>query len=132
MTHDPHNSPLHTLMAALTQALGDVVQAQAALARAELVQALRKIALGLALIVLALTLALAALNLLSGAAVAALIAQGLTPGLAALLVAGLLGLCALVFVLFGLRVLRLSNLTSRRRSAPAERNLCPPERRAER
>jgi uncharacterized membrane protein YqjE len=122
MSDDPHSQPPHGLLATLIDVLVEMAQAHVALARAELARVLRRIGAGLVLFALAVALALAALNLLAGAAVSLLIAQGLEPGWAALVVAAMMGLSAAVAALVGLRVLRPAKLVPYRRTNPDSRS----------
>ncbi|SPH23482.1 hypothetical protein DEA8626_02545 [Defluviimonas aquaemixtae] len=109
--------------------LGDVVhrltrlvRGEIALAKAEIDEKLRTAGMGIVLVVAAAVIALSALNVLSGALVAALVEQGLTPGWAALAVAALLALIALIFALRGLSALKPSNLVPRRTTSNVRRD----------
>lgn len=91
-----------------------LVRGEIALARAEIEANLRSALTGVVLILLGLSVLFVALNVLSGAAVAALVAEGITPGWAALIVAAGLIFCAGLLALAGRRSLSSANLLPRR------------------
>ncbi len=104
------------------QALLDLVRGEAALARAEIEETLRKAAAGLVLVLLGAAVSFAALNVLAGAAVAALVAEGLSAGWAALAVAAGMLLVAAILAALGLRALAPSKLTLRRTACNVRRD----------
>lgn len=119
MTTEPQSRGIAAVVSDAMRALLDLVRGEAALARAEIEATLRKAAAGLVLVLLGAAVSLAALNVLAGAAVAALVAAGLSAGWAALAVAAALLLVAALLAALGRRALAPSNLTPRR----AARNL---------
>ncbi len=114
MTTEHQSRPTGTLLSDAARALSDLVRGEIALARAELEENIRKAVGGLILVVLAVAVALAALDVLAGAAVAALVAQGLSAGWSAFIVAAVLVLAAVVLAALGLRALAPSKLFPRR------------------
>lgn len=102
--------------------LTQLLRGEVALAKAEVEENLRKAAYGLAFVVLAAIMAIAALNLLSGAIVAALVAQGMPPGWAALLVAAGFALLAILLGYRGFRALAPGNLIPRRAADQVKRD----------
>jgi membrane protein implicated in regulation of membrane protease activity len=92
----------------------DLIRGELDLARAEAVQAVRIIGIGLALILGATILALSALNVAAGAIVAVLVANGISPPLAAALVTVAFAAAALVLALAGVKALKSSTDAPRR------------------
>lgn len=89
-------------MAAMTR----LVRGEIALARSEAEQALERSARAALQIGIAAILALVGLNVLAGASVAGLVALGLAPGWAGLIVGAVLLLLGLGYLQFGLGLLR--------------------------
>ncbi|WP_347311430.1 phage holin family protein [Defluviimonas sp. SAOS-178_SWC] len=122
MTTEPQDRGISAVFTDVTDALMDIVRGEAALARAELEENLRRAVTGLVLVIVCVAVSLAALNLLAGAAVAALVAQGMSAGWAALAVAVALLLISAILAALGIRVLAPSNLTLRRTARNVRRD----------
>lgn len=122
MTIEPQARSIAAVFSDAMQVLLDLVRGEAALARAEIEATLRKAAAGFVLVLLGAAVSLAALNVLAGAAVAALVAAGLTAGWAALAIAAVLLLVAAILAALGLRALAPSNLTLRRTARNVRRD----------
>lgn len=98
------NAPLHEAPSMLVDTLrqfSSLIQGEVKLARAEMSGIAVRAGFGFALLAIAFLLALVALNVLASAAVAYVAASGLSLGLAALIVGGVLLMLAAGFALAG-------------------------------
>lgn len=111
---DPATRSAGSLLSDALRALSDLVRGEIALAKAEAASKLRQAGTGLGLIVAGAIFALVALNVLAGAAVAALVAQGIETGWAGLIVGAALALLAVVLVIVGKKALDPSSLMPRK------------------
>lgn len=114
--------PAGALLSDAIQALSDLVRGEIALAKAEMTDKLRQAGAGIGLVVAGAVVGVVALNTLAGAAVAGLVAQGIAPGWAALIVAVVAGLLALVLIGVGRRALSPENLMPRRTARNVRRD----------
>ena len=94
--------------------LATLLRKEAALARAEMSEKLSQLAVGLALVVAGAVLLIPALVILLQAAVAALIEQGFTPAISALITGGATLLIGLILALVGSRRLKADRLVPNR------------------
>ena len=94
--------------------LARLVQGEIELARAEVARSLRDAAAAVGKLVIAAILGITAVNVLAGAAVAGLVALGLSPVWASVVVGGILLLLAFGTLQFALSVLRPANLAPKR------------------
>lgn len=104
-----------------TALMGDVVshatrllRHEAELARVEIGNKIGRLGLAAGLIIAGIVLALTAINMLSGAALAALIAAGYDEISAGLIVAGVLAVVASLLLVIGLKRVKLSGLSPNR------------------
>ena len=88
-----------------------LVQGELTLARAEMSRIITRAGIGLMLIAIAMLMALVSLNVLASAAVAYIAANGLSLGLSALIVGGVLIVAAIGFALAGKSRLTADALT---------------------
>lgn len=102
------------LLADVVGGFARLVRGEIALARAEAERSLREAARAIACLVVAVVLGITGLNVLAGAAVAGLVALGLSPLLASAILGAGLTLLALGYVQYGLSLLSPSNLAPRR------------------
>lgn len=91
--------------------LSSLVQGEVKLAKAEMSRIVSRAAVGMTFLAVAFLLALVALNVLASAAVAYIAANGVSVGLSALIVGGILSLAAIVCVLMGKSRLNSDALT---------------------
>lgn len=125
MTEQPHKAGGETsagLVGDVLIGFSRLVQGEIALARAEAERGLRDITKAVAFVVVAAILAITALNVLSGAAIAGLVALGLTPVWATLAVG--IGLAVLAYALlqYALTLMKPSNLAPKRSFANLRRD----------
>ncbi len=90
-----------TLLVDTLRHFTSLIQGELKLARAEMSNIVTRAGVGLVFIALAMLTALVSLNVLASAAVAYIAAEGLSVGLAALIVGGVLIVLAVVFALIG-------------------------------
>lgn len=112
-----------TLFVEVLSAVTRLLRGEIALARAEAEQRIRGIAMALVQLVVAVVLGITAMNALAGAGVAGLIALGLSPAVAALIIGALLLLLAYGFVRWGLHLLSPAHLKPTRSFANIGRDL---------
>ena len=105
---------IRSTLARILGVIPGMLRDEAALAKAEVSRAGRDAAIGLAQLLAAVIIAFVALITLAATAVLALIAFGLSPVVAALVVGVVLLLIALALVQMALRLLSPKNLTPRR------------------
>lgn len=110
------------LIAVALDQVSVLLREEAALAKTEMSENLRRAAVAVGLLVLAAVLALVALNALADAAVITLIALGMAPVPAGLAVAAFFGLICLVLLRKGLRDLSAAQLAPRRTIDSIKRN----------
>lgn len=103
-------------------AMTQLIRGEIALARAEVEESIRNAITGVILVVLAIAVLFVALNVMAGAAVAALVAQGITPSWAALIVAAGLIIFACLLAALGRRALSVANLMPRRTATNIRRD----------
>lgn len=114
MTGTPDPRPTGSLLADAMRYLSDILRGEIAMARSEIATSIRSATVGLAMLAAALVFAITALNLLSAALVDALIAAGLRPGWAAVLVGLGFAILAAAFAWKGSVAFRHSGLIPRR------------------
>jgi uncharacterized membrane protein YqjE len=114
VSSDPDAKSTGALFSEAVQNVTELVRGEVDLAKAELSQNARRAMSGVMMIAGACVLGVVALNLLAGAGVAALVAQGLSAGWAALVVGGAVFLIAALLVHEGLGAFDRSNLIPRR------------------
>lgn len=103
--------------------LSSLLQNELSLAKAEIRENVSRAGTGIAFLVIAVVLALVALNVLASAAVAWIAAAGLSVGLSALIVGGLLLAIAAVFVVTGRNRLSAEALNPDRTVANVKRDV---------
>ncbi|MDA8585063.1 phage holin family protein [Rhodobacteraceae bacterium] len=121
-----HNDDTRHVPGQMTQAFrhfANLLQGEMKLARAEMSQNLSQAGLGLAFFGIAAILALVALNVLAGAVVAFIAANGVSAGWAAVIVGGTLLLIAAVLSLRGKARLSAEALKPTRTMAAMERDI---------
>lgn len=111
------------LLAQVLAGVSRLVQGELALARAEAAERLGVLRQSLVQLAIAAVLGIAAINLLAGAAVAAAVALGLHPALAAVTVGGVLLLLALGFAQYAARLIRDAGTLPRRSAASIRRDV---------
>ncbi|SFB11313.1 Putative Holin-X, holin superfamily III [Poseidonocella pacifica] len=99
MQNDPRNAP--SLLVSALRHFSRLIQSEMELARAEMSENLSRAGAGVGMLAGAGILALVGLNVLAGALVAYIAQNGLSAGLAALLVGGALLIVALILALVG-------------------------------
>lgn len=102
--------------------LSNLMRKEIDLARSEMGENLRRAGIALGLVALSAILAITALNLIAGAIVTALVASGLQPAVASLVVAGGGLVIAIALLAKGLRDLRRSSLAPKRAAERIKRD----------
>lgn len=124
MASDPKESA--STAGLLSDLLGHVqgmVRNEVNLARAEISESVNRVVSSAVLLIVAIVIGLTALDVLAGAAVAGLAqSTDLSPGLAALIVGGLLSAIALILALRGRSNLKFSNLAPTRTARNVRRD----------
>jgi hypothetical protein len=123
MSTEPDNKALGLLLLDALRLVSRIVSGEITLAKAEIAGSLRQIALGIGLLVGAAIFSLVALFVLSIALTLGLIAAGLQPWLAALLVGGALLLLALILAAFARHALAAGSLFPSRLAQNLKRDL---------
>ncbi len=116
------NIPPKGLVEDAFRQMSGLLRSEVDLARAEISENLTRAVKGIVLILVAALLAVTALHVLAGALVAFFVELGLTPGLAALAVAGLFGLVAAVMIFMGVNALKLSSMAPTRTAKNLKRD----------
>lgn len=114
MNADPAFRPTGALLTDAFRSATDLLRGEVDLARAEVEENLRKTARAALLYALAIALGIVALNLLAGAGTAFLVASGLSPTAAALIVAAILIAAAALFIAYAKSALKSTSLMPRR------------------
>ncbi|WP_375551919.1 phage holin family protein [Rhodophyticola porphyridii] len=114
MTDTPDTKESGSLISSVLLHLSRLIRKEFELAKAEMSEKVNRAAFAIGLLVIGAILFLSALNVLAGAAVAGLVELGLTPGWAALAVAGVVLLIAAVLAARGISILKTT------RFAPTE------------
>lgn len=114
MNHDKDIREAPGLLVEALRHFSKLMQDEVRLARAEISRNLSRAGMGLAFIGIAAILALVGLNVLASALVAWIAAEGLSVGLAALIVGGILLLVAIILALAGKSRLSADALTPSR------------------
>lgn len=114
MNHDKDIREAPGLLVEALRHFSKLMQDEVRLARAEISRNLSRAGMGLAFIGIATILALVGLNVLASALVAWIAAEGLSVGLAALIVGGILLLVAIILALAGKSRLSADALTPSR------------------
>lgn len=117
MTDQPHRTASESpggLLGDVVSGFARLIRGELALARAEAKRSLNDATAGLGKLVIAAILGITALNVLAGAAVAVLVAIGLAPVWASVLVGVALLLLAYAIIQIGLAQLKPSNLAPKR------------------
>ncbi|RMA43076.1 phage holin family protein [Rhodophyticola porphyridii] len=114
MTDTPDTKESGSLISSVLLHLSRLIRKEFELAKAEMSEKVNRAAFAIGLLVIGAILLLSALNVLAGAAVAGLVELGLTPGWAALSVAGVVLLIAAVLGARGISILKTT------RFAPTE------------
>ncbi|MBO6602680.1 MAG: phage holin family protein [Roseicyclus sp.] len=114
MTDTPDTKESGSLISSVLLHLSRLIRKEFELAKAEMSEKVNRAAFAIGLLVIGAILLLSALNVLAGAAVAGLVELGLTPGWAALAVAGVVLLIAAVLAARGISILKTT------RFAPTE------------
>ena len=100
-------SPVATVL----QHLHGLVRKEIELVKVEVSHRLNRVAVAVGMLAVAAILALVGLNVLAGAATAFLVTLGMTPGLAALVVAGVVIVIALILLWRGIHILKTTSLS---------------------
>ncbi|WP_227284744.1 phage holin family protein [Boseongicola sp. H5] len=114
MTDTPDTKESGSLISSVLLHLSRLIRKEFELVKAEMSEKVNRAAFAIGLLVIGAILFLSALNVLAGAAVAGLVELGLTPGWAALAVAGVVLLIAAVLTARGISILKTT------RFAPTE------------
>jgi cytochrome c biogenesis protein CcdA len=111
------------MMADVLAGVSRLVRGELALARAEVAERLDAVRQSVVQVVIAVVLGITAINVLAGAAVAAVVALGLTPIWAAVIVGGILLILALGFAQHAARLLRDAGALPKRTAASVKRDV---------
>lgn len=114
MKPEPDQRATGGLLSDALSHLANMVRGEVALAKAEVTQSIRAAAIGVGLVLIAVILAITSLNVLSAAAVAALVTAGLSPVWAALAVGLPVAVLAIILARQGLDALKPSGFVPSR------------------
>lgn len=106
--------PISSVLAGIVDSFSGLVKNEVDLARAEVTESVKTAAVAVGLIATAMVIAFVALNVLTGALVSLLVAAGLHPGWAAVIIGGLYALVSGVMVSVALAQLRSVSLAPKR------------------